>query len=114
MKIMPESLRVINWGLHNGKKVVNEVELGKYYGSLENRSLRVIHNEELIHPFQPYNNIATANQIDFFVKVFDIESDIDSNNQIWQLKELMTLISMIAAMIMLLPLTRFFLSLIFL
>jgi hypothetical protein len=113
MKIMPESLRVINWGLHNGKKVVNEVELGKYYGSLENRSLRVIHNEELIHPFQPYNNIATANQIDFFVKVFDIKTDIDSKNQIWQLKELMTLISMIASIIMLLPLTRFFLSLSF-
>jgi hypothetical protein len=113
MKIMPESLRVINWGLHNGKKVVNEVELGKYYGSLENRSLRVIHNEELIHPFQPYNNIATANQIDFFVKVFNIKTDIDSKNQIWQLKELMTLISMIASIIMLLPLTRFFLSLSF-
>ena len=111
MKIAPESLRVINWGINNGEKDLEEVELGKYYGSLNNSSLRVIFNEELIHPFQPYNNIATANQIEYFEKVFDLEASISSSNQIWQWKELMTLISMITAMIMLLPLSRFFLSL---
>jgi hypothetical protein len=111
MKIAPESLRVINWGINNGEKDLKEVELGKYYGSLNNSSLRVIFNEELIHPFQPYNNIATANQIEYFEKVFDLEASISSSNQIWQWKELMTLISMITAMIMLLPLSRFFLSL---
>ncbi|MDC0453800.1 alpha/beta hydrolase [Gammaproteobacteria bacterium] len=111
MKIAPESLRVINWGINNGDKDLKEVELGNYYGSLNDSSLRVIFNEELIHPFQPYNNIATANQIEYFEKVFDLKSSISSSNQIWQWKELMTLISMITAMIMLLPLSRFFLSL---
>jgi hypothetical protein len=111
MKIAPESLRVINWGINNGDKDLKEVELGNYYGSLNDSSLRVIFNEKLIHPFQPYNNIATANQIEYFEKVFDLESSISSSNQIWQWKELMTLISMITAMIMLLPLSRFFLSL---
>ena len=111
MKIAPESLRVINWGINNGDKDLKEVELGNYYGSLNDSSLRVIFNEELIHPFQPYNNIATANQIEYFEKVFDLEASISSSNQIWQWKELMTLISMITAMIMLLPLSRFFLSL---
>jgi hypothetical protein len=111
MKSAPESLRVINWGINNGDKDLKEVELGNYYGSLNDSSLRVIFNEELIHPFQPYNNIATANQIEYFEKVFDLESSISSSNQIWQWKELMTLISMITAMIMLLPLSRFFLSL---
>mgnify|MGYP001172483345 FL=1 len=110
MKIMPESLRVINWGINNGREVIKEVELGKYYGSLKDKSLRVIHNEELIHPFQPYNDIATANQIEFFEKVFEIESDIDSYSQTWQIKEAMTLISMIAAMIMLIPLSKALLS----
>jgi hypothetical protein len=73
--------------------------------------LRVIHNEELIHPFQPYNNIATANQIEYFEKVFNLNSSMSSSNQIWQWKELMTLISMITAMVMLIPLSRFLLSL---
>ena len=111
MKIAPESIRVINWGINNGNDLVKKVELGKYYGSLDDRSLRVIHNEELIHPFQPYNNIATANQIEYFEKVFDIKSNLDSSNQIWQWKELMTLISMVAALIMLLPLSKVLLSL---
>ena len=106
MKIAPESLRVVNWGINNGNENLQEVELGKYYGSLENSSLRVIHNEELIHPFQPYNNIATANQIEYFETVFGVNSPISSSNQIWQWKELMTLISMITAMIMLIPLSK--------
>ena len=106
MKIAPESLRVVNWGINNGNENLKEVELGKYYGSLENSSLRVIHNEKLIHPFQPYNSIATANQIDYFEKVFEMNSSISSSDQIWQWKELMTLISMIAAMIMLIPLSK--------
>ena len=106
MKIAPESLRVVNWGINNGNENLQEVELGKYYGSLENSTLRVIHNEELIHPFQPYNNIATANQIEYFETVFGINSSISSSNQIWQWKELMTLISMITAMIMLIPLSK--------
>ena len=110
MKIAPESIRVVNSGISNADNVLEEVELGKYYGSLGTRSLRVIHNENLIHPFQPYNNQATANQIEYFEKVFNIKSNIDSSNQIWQFKELMTLISMITAMIMLLPLSRVLLS----
>ena len=111
MKIAPESLRVVNWGINNANENLQEVELGKYYGSLDNSSLRVIHNEELIHPFQPYNNIATANQIEYFETVFGINSSISSSNQIWQWKELMTLISMITAMIMLIPLSKTLLTL---
>ena len=110
MKIAPESLRVINWGINKGKQDLKEVELGRYYGSLADSNLRVIHNEELIHPFQPYNNIATANQIEYFEEVFNLNSSIPSSNQIWQWKELMTLISMITAMVMLIPLSRFLLS----
>jgi hypothetical protein len=111
MKIAPESIRVVNSGFNNSKNASDKVELGKYYGSLDKRSLRVIHNEELIHPFQPYNNQATSNQIEYFEKVFNINSSIDSSNQIWQWKELMTLISMITAMVMLLPLSKVLLSL---
>lgn len=110
MRIAPESIRFINQGLLQANPQVSEVELGKYYGSTSDRSLRVVHNEKLIHPFQPYNSLATSNQINFFMKVFDLKKTIKSSNQIWQWKELLTLISMISALLMLIPLTRLLLT----
>ena len=44
MKIAPEAIRVVNSGFNNSGNVLQEVELGKYYGSLDSRSLRVIHS----------------------------------------------------------------------
>ena len=110
MKIAPESLRTVNSVLPKDKKVT-EVELGKYYGESSNNTLRVIFNEELLHPFQPYNKEATKNQLDYFDKVFGAPISINSNNQIWQYKELFTLINMIVSLLMLIPIAKLFLSL---
>ena len=112
MKIAPESLRTVNSVLPTEKKVT-EVELGKYYGESSNNTLRVIFNEELLHPFQPYNKEATKNQLDYFDKVFGAPISINSNNQIWQYKELFTLINMIVSLLMLIPIAKLFLSLSF-
>ena len=110
MKIAPESLRTVNSVLPKDKKVT-EVELGKYYGERSNNTLRVIFNEELLHPFQPYNKEATKNQLDYFDKVFGAPISINSKNQIWQYKELFTLINMIVSLLMLIPIAKLFLSL---
>ena len=112
MKIAPESLRTVNSVLPKDKKVT-EVELGKYYGERSNNTLRVIFNEELLHPFQPYNKEATKNQLDYFDKVFGAPISINSKNQIWQYKELFTLINMIVSLLMLIPIAKLFLSLSF-
>ena len=112
MKIAPESLRTVNSILPKDKKVT-EIELGKYYGERSNNTLRVIFNEELLHPFQPYNKEATKNQLDYFDKVFGAPISINSNNQIWQYKELFTLINMIVSLLMLIPIAKLFLSLSF-
>ena len=112
MKIAPESLRTVNSVLPKDKKVT-EVELGKYYGERSNNTLRVIFNEELLHPFQPYNKEATKNQLDYFDKVFGAPISINSNNQIWQYKELFTLINMIVSLLMLIPIAKLLLSLSF-
>ena len=112
MKIAPESLRTVNSVLPKDKKVT-EIELGKYYGERSNNTLRVIFNEELLHPFQPYNKEATKNQLDYFDKVFGAPISINSNNQIWQYKELFTLINMIVSLLMLIPIAKLFLSLSF-
>jgi len=102
-------LRVINNVLSDENKI-DKVELGKYYGDKKNRSLRIVFNEKLLHPFQPYNKEATANQLDFFDIVFDFPNKINSSNQIWQFKELFTLINMVVSLLMLIPLTRLFLK----
>ncbi len=109
MEIAPESLRVINNVLSDQNRI-DKVELGKYYGDKNDRSLRVVFNEKLLHPFQPYNKEATKNQLDYFDTVLGFPNKINSSNQIWQFKELFTLINMIVSLLMLIPLTRLFLK----
>ena len=109
MEIAPESLRVINSVLDENNKV-KKVDLGNYYGDKKNGTLRVVFNEKLLHPFQPYNKEANANQINYFDKVFGFPNKVDASNQIWQLKELLTLINMIVSLVMLIPLTKMFLT----
>jgi hypothetical protein len=103
MRRAPESLRLVNSGLP-ANEAVEDIEIGRYYGSLTNRSLRVVHNERLLHPFQPYSPEATANQIEFFEKAFGLEPVLASKEQVWYWKELATFIAMIAAFVALVPL----------
>ncbi len=110
MQIAPESLRTVNNVLEKDKRI-EIVELGKYYGQIENQTSRIIFNEPVLHPFQPYNFEATSNQLDYFEKVFGAPKKIDSNNQIWHWKELLTLINMVLALVMLVPLAKLFLNL---
>ena len=57
--------------IHKLKDKINDsLSIGRYYGALEDRTLRVVHNEKVLHPFQPYSSEATKNQINFFDKVF--------------------------------------------
>ncbi len=109
MQIAPESLRVVNNILPTDQQI-EEVDLGKYYGSKKNNTLRVIFNEPVLHPFQPYNFEATSNQLDYFEKVFGAPKYINSVNQIWHWKEIFTLLNMVLALIMLIPLTKLLLS----
>ena len=109
MRIAPEALRVVNLG-REGLAPLTEVELGRYYGDLQDRTLRVVHNERILHPFQPYMPEATANQIEYFERVFDLDSGLSSRDQVWYWKELLGAISLIAAMVSLIPLSRILLQ----
>ena len=110
MRTAPEALRAVNSGLADPDDQINEVELGRYYGSKDDRTLRVVHNERILHPFQPYITEATANQIEFFEEVFDLETDITSDDQVWYWKELLGLISLIAALVAVIPMGRLLLE----
>ena len=109
MRIAPEALRVVNLG-REGLPALTEVELGRYYGDLQDRTLRVVHNERILHPFQPYMPEATANQIEYFERVFGLDSSLSSRDQVWYWKELLGAISLIAAMVSLIPLSRILLQ----
>ncbi len=110
MRFAPEALRVVNLGRDPSLPPTEEVELGRYYGNLDDRTLRVVHNERILHPFQPYINEATANQIEYFERVFGLETGLASRDQVWYWKELLGAMSLIAALVALIPLSRILLE----
>lgn len=67
MRRAPEALRVVNSGLGTAAKI-DAVELGRYYGDASARTLRVVHNPPVLHPFQPYSPADVADQIAYFQK----------------------------------------------
>lgn len=110
MRHAPEALRAVNSGLEPGDPAIDEVELGRYYGDKDARTLRVVHNEMILHPFQPYITEATANQLEYFERVFDIKNEISNKNQVWYWKELLGLIALIAALVAVVPAGRLLLE----
>jgi len=110
MRYAPEAIRAVNSGLMPNSAGITEVEIGRYYGDPNNRTLRVVHNEMILHPFQPYITEATANQIEYFERVFDLNSDISNENQVWYWKELLGLISLVAALVAVVPMARLLLQ----
>lgn len=110
MRRAPEALRLVQSGLGSARAALAEVEIGKYYGDVAARTLRVVHNERLLHPFQPYSPVDTASQIDFFRKVFGLEGSLPGVDQVWHWKELAGLVALVAAFVALVPLGRMLLS----
>lgn len=111
MRRAPEALRLVNSAAAAGSTPIEEVTLGRYYGDAAARTLRVVHNERVIHPFQPYHIEATANQIEYFERVFGIGSGLSSRDQVWYWKELLGLVALVAALAGLVPLAGLLLGL---
>jgi acetyl esterase/lipase len=106
MRRAPEAVRLLNSGLEPGAAPLEEVTLGKYYGDASAGTLRVVYNERVIHPLQPYDVEATANQIDYWDRVFDLKSGLSSRDQVWYWKELLGLVALAAALAGLVPLAQ--------
>ena len=106
----PEAIRFVQSGQRDGDTPVTEVELDHEYGEASLRNLHVVHNEPVLHPFQPYSTIATTHQLEFFNKVFGLQDALSGKDQIWFWKELTSLCAFIASMVALVPLTRILLT----
>ena len=109
MRLAPEALRLVNSGLKSSERI-EQVEIDRYYGNAAERKLRVVHNEPLLHPFQPYSIEATTHQLAYFQKVFGLENSLPADNQIWYWKELLSFVAMVSAFVLLVPLAQLVLA----
>jgi len=106
----PEALRAVRSGLGAAGRALTEIEPGRFYGTEAERTLRVIYNEPLLHPFQPYSVEATANQLEFFIRTLGLRDVPGPRDQVWYWKELCGLLALAAALTALVPLARWLLS----
>ncbi|MBI5771809.1 MAG: alpha/beta hydrolase fold domain-containing protein [Verrucomicrobia bacterium] len=109
MRRAPEALRFVNSGLPAAAKI-DAVEIGRFYGDLATRTLRVVHNEPMLHPFQPYSPADVAHQVAFFQKIFGLEATLPAADQVWYWKEILSLCALVAAFVSLVPLARLILA----
>ncbi|MBD5087103.1 MAG: hypothetical protein HDT32_07130 [Clostridiales bacterium] len=98
MRYTVSAINVVNSGIyaHEGyldeTNMVQEVVIDDYYGSPDDHSFRVVHNEETIHALQPYDNLSIAHMVEFFDYVFTDgaveEGGLPSTAQVWWVKEI--------------------------
>ena len=110
MRSAPEALRAVRSGLGAAGRALTEIEPGRYYGSGAERTLRVVYNEPLLHPFQPYSVEATANQLEFFIRTLGLRDVPGPRDQVWYWKELCGLLALAAALTALVPFARWLLA----
>lgn len=109
LRTAPEALAVINSGLPESQHV-DHVVIGKGYGSTSDRTYRVAYNDRTIHPFQPLTPSAIGSMIQFFDDTLGAPHAMSTTNQTWWLKELCNGLSLVAALVMLVPLTKLLLT----
>ena len=113
MRRAPEALRCVNSAKGaDGAPIapVADVAIDQWHGDAAARGLRIVHNEPLLHPLQPYSSAATANQIAFFQRVFGLDGTKPPHDQIWWWKEWATLLCLVAAFLGVVPFAGFLLA----
>lgn len=98
----PESLAAIN-SIMDEKEQVTSAEIGKYYGAVEDKTMRVLYNPSDIHPGLHFSKASASYTVDFFEKSFGMKNTIPSDKQTWFLKEMFNLIGMIGALMAIIP-----------
>ena len=105
-----ESLSAVSSALPQEDQV-SSVEIGRFYGSPEDRTLRVVYNPSNTHQLQHFSVECTADNIEFFTTAFGVDSSLEKGNQIWLLKELFNALGLIACMMAIVPIALLLLEL---
>jgi len=86
-----------------GKEAVLRVELGKAYGDPAKGTLRQVFNTPNLHPLMTYDPRHIAHVLGFFHRVFRLEPKLPIASQVWPFKELFGLMSLVGALLGLVP-----------
>ncbi len=96
MRYAQSAINVVNSGIyaheHSDENFVSEVVIDNYYGSPDDYSFRVIHNEKTIHGLQPYDAKSIAHMVEFFDYTLadgaSLKAGISPYSSVWWVKEI--------------------------
>jgi hypothetical protein len=106
---IPESLDMINSGLPEGQKLTT-MELNKFYGDRASRTIRIVYNPPVTHPWIHFSSRATGQLIEYYQKVYDTGTSLPPGNQIWNVKEFFNLLGLIGIFMLVVPMAHALLS----
>jgi hypothetical protein len=89
---------------------VTSVENGKFYGNINDGTLRVLYQPLITHPLIHFSVRCTKDIIDFFCQCFKINTRLGVWNQTFLLKECINGVAMVALFSLLVPLCDFLLT----
>ena len=101
MSIAPEALAFVNAVLPNGQQL-NQLEIGKNYGSVEAGNLRVVYNSTTTHTLAWLSPSVAKNMVSFFTNAFRMNTTLAANNQVFLVRKLFTGMSLVG-LLMLIP-----------
>ena len=77
------------------------------YGSMEEGTYRVVHQEKINHCFEMYDPTSIANTINFFRRSLSLDTNITDNSQTWFVKEGFNGVALIGSFIFIFSLLAF-------
>ena len=80
------------------------VEIGRLYGSIEDGTARQLYQPTTTHPGDHLNSEAVAAAIEWMSLTLEGGSDLDPNNQVWQINELGRMVAFIGMILSMLAL----------
>lgn len=102
-----EALQLVNFisGVEQANPVTN-VEEGVYYGDKADRTLRVLYQPKTTHPLIHFMPNATEDIIEYFTKVFELDTTLGPKNQTFLIKELLNFVAMIGLFMIMVPVAQ--------
>lgn len=97
-----QALQFINSVLPSSQQITS-VELGKFYGNLEDKTMRVVYNPKETHPWQTISPATAAASVNFFTKAFQMDNPIPTSNQNEFAKELFNFLGVIGVLLAIVP-----------
>ena len=92
----------------NGEDLAYDKAIIDYeYGSMDEGTYRVIHQEDINHCFEMYDNASISNTINFFRRTLNLDTSLNDNSQTWMVKELFNGFSLVGGFIFIFALLAF-------